>query len=165
METQKSEFDEPKAAAKEVSAAGETTDGSPKASPASRKPASSNASLSTPSAAKTIYQAVPPPKVADATPKASLSLEDAIKEVSNIVTSGKVSFTDVRAIKAVLTEHANLKGKVDKVKSLLGRSAKVQRETKIDLEASQKRLIQATREIERLLQKLDKLQSRPTHSK
>jgi hypothetical protein len=165
METQKSELDELNAAAKEVSAAGETTDGSPKASPASPKPASSNASFSTPPAAKTIYQAVPPPKVADATPKASLSLEDAIKEVSNIVTSGKVSFTDVRAIKAVLTEHANLKGKVDKVKSLLGRSAKVQRETKIDLEASQKRLIQATREIERLLQKLDKLQSRPTHSK
>jgi hypothetical protein len=166
METQKSEFDEPKAAVKEVSAAGETTDGSPKAAPASPKPAaSSNPSFSTPPAANNIYHAVPPPKAFEATPKASHSLEDAIKEVSNIVTSGKVTQADVPAIKAILTEHANLKGKVDKVKSLLGRSAKVQRETKIDLEASQKRLNLATREIERLNQKLDKLQSRPTHSK
>jgi DNA repair ATPase RecN len=165
METQKSELDESKAAAKEVSAAGETTNGALKATPASPKPASSDPSSSTPQGAKSIFHAAPLPKLAEATPKASHSLEDAIKEVSKIVTSGKVTQADVPAIKAILTEHANLKGKVDKVKALLGRSAKVQRETKIDLDASQKRLNQATREIERLNQKLDKLQSRPTHSK
>lgn len=169
---EKSKLDEPKkAAAKEVSAAGETTDGTPEAVPATPKPASSgNPSFSTPPAvAKNISHLIPPtsiPKATpNATPKATHSLEDAIKEVSNIVTSGKVTHADVPAIKAILTEHANLKEKVDKVKSLLGRSAKVQRETKIDLEAAQKRLNQATREIERLNQKLDKLQSRPTHSK
>lgn len=176
METQP-EFETPKAAEKEVSAAGENTNGTTKALPASPKPASSSPSFSTPPGAKNINHAIPPPKLVEvspkaapkvtptATPKASHSLEDAIKEVSNIVTSGKVTQADVPAIKAILTEHANLKGKVDKVKSLLGRSAKVQRETKIDLDASQKRLNQATREIERLNQKLDKLQSRPTHSK
>jgi len=62
-----------------------------------------------------------------------------------------------------LKEHVSLKEKVEKLKSLLGRSAKAQREAKVDSEAAQKRLVHALREIERLNKKLDKLQTRPTH--
>jgi septation ring formation regulator EzrA len=100
-----------------------------------------------------------------ATPKSSHSLEDANDEISKLIKSGKISAQDVPAVKAMLKEHASLKEKVDKLKSLLGRSAKAQRETKVDFEATQKRLSQALREIERLNQKLEKLQSRPTHRK
>lgn len=107
----------------------------------------------------------PPAVSSSSTPKPTLSLEDANEEVSKLIRNGKISPSDVFAVKAILKEHANLKEKVDKLKSLLGRSAKAQRETKVDLDASQKRLSQALREIERLNQKLDKLQSRPTHCK
>jgi hypothetical protein len=102
---------------------------------------------------------------ASVTPKASNTLEDANEELSKLVRSGKASSSDVPGIKAILKEHVSLKDKVDKLKSLLGRSAKAQRETKVDSDATQKRLSQALREIERLNQKLEKLQSRPTHRK
>jgi chromosome segregation ATPase len=97
--------------------------------------------------------------------KSSFSSQDARNELTRLLESGKIDTSDIPAIKTIIQEHFNLKEKVDKLKSLLGRSAKAQRETKVDLEASQKRLSQALREIERLNQKLDKLQSRPTHSK
>ena len=93
------------------------------------------------------------------------SLEDAHLEISNLLGAGKVFPEDVPAIQAILKEYVGLKEKVDKLKSLLGRSAKAQRETKVELEASQKRLSQALREIERLNKKLETLQSRPTHCK
>jgi hypothetical protein len=102
---------------------------------------------------------------AAATPKKSYSLEEANRELSTLIKSGKIATADVLAAHTMLRDHAALKEKVDKLKALLGRSSKVQRESKIDLEATQKRLNQALREIERLNQKLDKLQSRPTHSK
>jgi len=80
-----------------------------------------------------------------------------------LVNSKKIAVSDCKALKAILKEHTALKEKVDKLKSLLGRSAKAQRETKVDFEASQKRLSQALREIERLNQRLEKLQNRPSH--
>lgn len=105
-------------------------------------------------------------KAASAAPKSSShNLDDANKELFQLISSGKLTTADVPAISSILKEHVTLKEKVDKLKSLLGRSAKAQRETKVDLEATQKRLNQAIREIERLNQKLDKLQSRPTHRK
>lgn len=97
--------------------------------------------------------------------KVTHSLDDARKELSILINSKKITADDCQAIKATLQEHTTLKEKVDKLKSLLGRSAKAQRETKVDFEASQKRLGQALREIERLNQRLDKLQSRPSHCK
>ena len=90
-------------------------------------------------------------------------LDDANEELSQLIISGKITSDDVRSLKVSLKEHVSLKEKVEKLKSLLGRSAKAQREAKIDSEAAQKRLVQALREIERLNRKLDKLQARPTH--
>jgi len=95
--------------------------------------------------------------------KSTYSLDDANEELSQLIISGKITSDDVRCLKVTLKEHVSLKEKVEKLKSLLGRSAKAQREAKIDSEAAQKRLVQALREIERLNRKLDKLQTRPTH--
>eukprot|EP00980_Cylindrotheca_fusiformis_P018516 scaffold6124_cov122-Cylindrotheca_fusiformis.AAC.35 len=103
------------------------------------------------------------PKPAKAGTKKAHSLDDARKELSVLVNSKKITADECQAIKATLQEHTTLKEKVDKLKSLLGRSAKAQRETKVDFDASQKRLGQALREIERLNQRLEKLQSRPSH--
>lgn len=69
----------------------------------------------------------------------------------------------ITAIQTVLKDHDGLKDKVNKLKSLLGRSAKAQREAKVDLDATQKRLEAALREIERLNKKIEKLSNRPTH--
>jgi len=109
----------------------------------------------------------------DNTPKSGVSgptkpantSEDANNELARLKRDGKITLGDIENTTSVLKEHASLKEKVDKLKSLLGRSAKAQRETKVEFETTQKRLNQALREIERLNQKLDKLQSRPTHCK
>jgi hypothetical protein len=98
------------------------------------------------------------------TPK-KYSLDDARKELTLLITSSKITNQDCPAIRSILKEHVLLKEKVDKLKSLLGRSAKAQRETKVDFEASQKRLGNALREIERLSRRLETLQSRPSHCK
>lgn len=97
--------------------------------------------------------------------KSTHSVEDALKEIDLLTQNGRLSMEHITVTRSILKEHSSLKEKVDKLKSLLGRSAKAQREAKIDLEATQKRLSQSLREIERLNQKLDKLQSRPTHCK
>jgi chromosome segregation ATPase len=91
-----------------------------------------------------------------------VSLNDANEELSQLIIAGKISSDDVASTKSVLNDYTSLKEKVEKLKSLLGRSAKAQREAKIDLDASQKRLTSAMKEIERLHQKLDKLQTRPS---
>ena len=95
--------------------------------------------------------------------KQTHTLDDANEELSKLIISGKITSDDVRSLRTALNEHVALIEKVDKLKSLLGRSAKAQREAKIDSESSQKKLVQALREIERLNRKLDKLQTRPTH--
>lgn len=139
-------------------------DSNEKASPQAAAGESAKAP-STPAQRTTYHADAPKSAPLTATPKSSYTLEDANEEIVKLIKGGKTNAVDVPALKAVLKEHASLKDKVDKLKSLLGRSAKAQRETKVDLEATQKRLSQALRETERLNQKLDKLQSRPTHCK
>ncbi|KAG7364927.1 hypothetical protein IV203_038130 [Nitzschia inconspicua] len=118
------------------------------------------------SAANTIHDSssktAPPPLPSSAT-KSVYTLDDANEELSQLIFRGKLASNDVPCLKAILNEHVSLKEKVEKLKSLLGRSAKAQREAKMDADASQKRLTQAMREIERLHSKLEKLQSRPSH--
>ena len=92
-----------------------------------------------------------------------LSAERARVEVGRWIGSGKLSKVDSDALAVVLKEDDGLKEKVGKLKSLLGRSAKAQRESKVELDATQKRLDQALKEIERLNRKVDKLANRPTH--
>jgi hypothetical protein len=115
-------------------------------------------------------QTRPPSKLHTAAPASinkaaatSLTLDDANEELSQLIISGSVQTEDVKALKFILNEHVSLKEKVEKLKSLLGRSAKAQREAKMDSDASRKRLLQAMREIEGLKVKLEKLQTRPSH--
>ena len=75
----------------------------------------------------------------------------------------KLSVEEKEALASMLTEQDASKDKVAKLKSLLGRSAKAQREAKVELEATQKRLENSLKEIDRLQKKIDKLANRPTH--
>lgn len=93
----------------------------------------------------------------------AFSLEEANEEIAQLLTSGKVSQKEVSSLQGMMRDHAALKEKVNKLKSLLGRSAKAQREAKMELEGTSKKLEQALKEIERLNSKLEKLANRPTH--
>ena len=92
-----------------------------------------------------------------------LSIDEARVCLTQRMQAGLVDEADKDPIRLILREYDSMKEKVSKLKSLLGRSAKAQREAKVDLEATQKRLDQALREIERLQKKIDKLANRPTH--
>ena len=148
-ETAKQDESQPPSQEESLSSPGEVTSSTPK------KDVTAQSSQFRPEA--------PTPKSTPA--KATYSLEDAKSELSTLIKTSKISIDDCHAIKEILKEHMALKEKVDKLKSLLGRSAKAQRETKVDFEASQKRLGNALREIERLNQRLEKLQNRPSHCK
>jgi hypothetical protein len=93
----------------------------------------------------------------------AFSLEEANEEVAQLLTSGKVTQKEVSSLQGMMRDHAALKEKVNKLKSLLGRSAKAQREAKMELEGTTKKLENALKEIERLTTKLEKLSNRPTH--
>ena len=92
------------------------------------------------------------------------TVDEAFSVMEAMVIGGRAtSEHEKNCLKVLLTDHDALKDKIGKLKSLLGRSAKAQREAKIELETTQKRLQEATREIERLNEKVDKLATRPTH--
>jgi hypothetical protein len=94
----------------------------------------------------------------------TISADQALAEVGRwIKTGNKLSHVDNETLQVILKDHDALKDKTGKLKSLLGRSAKAQREAKVDLDATQKRLDQSLREIDRLNKKIDKLANRPTH--
>ena len=75
----------------------------------------------------------------------------------------KLNNADSAKLQILLNDYDVLRDKTSKLKSLLGRSAKAQREAKVELDATQKRLEASLREIERLQGKIDKLATRPTH--
>jgi hypothetical protein len=67
------------------------------------------------------------------------------------------------ALQELFRENDGLKEKCAKLKALLGRSAKAQRETKVEMESSHKKLDAAHKEIQRLKAKIEKLATRPSH--
>jgi hypothetical protein len=99
------------------------------------------------------------------TSKKAWSLEEANEEIALLLEGGKVSMLDVSSLQGLLRDYSALQDKVTKLKSLLGRSAKAQREAKVEVEMTQKRLDQALRDVERLQTKVNVLANRPTHSK
>lgn len=103
-----------------------------------------------------------PTKTPEQSSKA-FSLDEANEEVALLLQSGKVSQREVQSLQGMMRDHAMLKDKVDKLKSLLGRSAKAQREAKLNLESTQKRLEIAVQENESLKAKVEHLANRPTH--
>lgn len=92
-----------------------------------------------------------------------LSPDGAIECLHKWIKEGKIPQSEVGVMKTIVKDHDSQKDKIVKLKSLLGRSAKAQREAKVDLDATQKKLDNALREIERLNKKIDKLANRPTH--
>lgn len=95
--------------------------------------------------------------------KKELTADEAVETLHLWVKEGKLPVSDIAVLKVVVKDHDTQKEKIGKLKSLLGRSAKAQREAKVDLDATQKKLENALREIERLNKKIDKLANRPTH--
>ena len=65
-----------------------------------------------------------------AKPGASAPNVDSNEAVMKLVKSGKLSSQEAQAVKGLAKDHAALKIKVDRLKGLLGRSAKAQREAK-----------------------------------
>lgn len=104
-----------------------------------------------------------PKAVVDAPVNRAFSPEEANEEIALLLQSSKVSQKEVSALQGMMRDHVALRDKVSKLKSLLGRSAKAQREAKMELEGTQKRLEQAVRENEHLNSKLERLSNRPTH--
>jgi hypothetical protein len=95
--------------------------------------------------------------------KTTFTLEDAHDEVDLLLDTNRVTAQQVAAIQHVLKEHVALREKVVKLKSLLGRSAKAQREHKIELDTCRSKLKESTEQVEKLSQKVETLASRPTH--
>jgi hypothetical protein len=93
----------------------------------------------------------------------TFSVEDAKDELALLLESGRVTAQEVSALQAMTREIVAGKDKVSKLKSLLGRSAKAQRETKVEFEHTLKRLKETENKVERLEQKVTTLNSRPTH--
>lgn len=97
------------------------------------------------------------------TPKANPLIESANEELAVLLTSGKVSQREVSSLQTVIRDNVALRDKVTKLKSLLGRSAKTQKEAKVELNAARSKLEESRREVERLHRRVEHLESRPTH--
>mmetsp|Transcript_13536 Transcript_13536/g.20193 ORF Transcript_13536/g.20193 Transcript_13536/m.20193 type:complete len:555 (-) Transcript_13536:163-1827(-) len=89
--------------------------------------------------------------------------DDANEELAILLHAKKITQNDVSCLQSVIRENVSLREKVTKLKSLLGRSAKAQRDTKTDLDATKTRLDGAQQEIARLNARVESLASRPTH--
>jgi myosin heavy subunit len=106
------------------------------------------------------YSTPNPADTAPATPSQVLTPDQVRDEFRCINPNSPIN---VSKLQVLLKDYDSLKEKVGKLKSLLGRSAKAQREAKVELESTQKRLDASLREIDRLNKKIDKLVNRPTH--
>jgi hypothetical protein len=95
--------------------------------------------------------------------EASNSTEDLSTTLSNLLLSNTIPRSTISALQQILRENATLKEKNSKLKSLLGRSAKAQRDAKQELEQLKKRYEEISRTNERLEHRIEVLANRPTH--
>ncbi len=77
-------------------------------------------------------------------------------EIATLLLTNKITLTTSSKLQAMLRENVSLKEKNTKLKSLLSRSSKVSKETKVELDKAQ-------REVTRLTQRVEALANRPTH--
>jgi len=89
--------------------------------------------------------------------------EDLNEELATLLLQKQLPQTSVTALQNLLRENASLKEKNQKLKSLLGRSAKAQRDAKNELEAMKSSHEAAQRDVERLEKRVEVLANRPTH--
>jgi hypothetical protein len=107
----------------------------------------------------------PPPKPKPS-PKRTApqnELEQANDEIAKLLLTNRITVHESSKLQAILRENASLKEKVNKLKTLLARSAKASKETKQDLEQHRRLLDVAKKEVERLNDRVETLASRPTH--
>jgi hypothetical protein len=102
-------------------------------------------------------------RTADSDTSSTAYVDQVRAELFGWINNNKLDTHDARKLQILLKDYDSLKDKIVKLKSLLGRSAKAQREAKVDLEVTQKRLDHALRETDRLAKKIDRLANRPTH--
>lgn len=95
--------------------------------------------------------------------KSSNAIETTKAQVQEMIDRNELDADSSSSLQQLFRENEALKEKVVKLKALLGRSAKAQRETKVELDATSKKLDATFKENERLNAKIDKLASRPTH--
>ena len=95
--------------------------------------------------------------------EASNNTEDLSTTLSNLLLSNTIPQSTTSALQQILRENATLKEKNSKLKSLLGRSAKAQRDAKQELEQLKKRYEEISRTNERLEHRIEVLANRPTH--
>ncbi|KAL7494305.1 hypothetical protein ACHAWT_003112 [Skeletonema menzelii] len=111
--------------------------------------------------------AVPPSTPTRSPPSAEANTsnnnEDLSNTLSNLLLSNTIPQSTISTLQQILRENATLKEKNSKLKSLLGRSAKAQRDAKQDLEQLKKRYEEINREKERLKHRVEVLANRPTH--
>lgn len=99
----------------------------------------------------------------DVSNAATNTIQEANDEIANLLLENRITAHDSSKIQSVLRENAVLKEKIAKLKTLLTRSAKVSKETKLDLEQHKRLLDVAKKEVERLNYRIEELASRPTH--
>lgn len=77
-------------------------------------------------------------------------------EIATLLLTNKINLTTSSKLQTMLRENVSLKEKITKLKTLLARSSKVSKETKLELDKAQ-------REVLRLTQRVESLANRPTH--
>ena len=85
------------------------------------------------------------------------------EELATLLLQNQLPQSSVTALQNLLRENASLKEKNSKLKSLLGRSAKAQRDAKNELEQMNKSYEAARAEADRLEKRVEVLANRPTH--
>ena len=104
----------------------------------------------------------PPPQHQPSAAPSAL-IDQANEELAFLLTHGKINQSEVMALQKVIRENVALKEKVAKLKSLLAPSAKAQKDAKVELEGTRRRLEESNGEVRRLTARVDSLASRPTH--
>lgn len=110
--------------------------------------------LTTPTS--TMKQSSLPPSSSRASSKSNNDLEALNDEIATLLLTNKITLTTSSKLQSMLRENISLKEKITKLKALLSRSSKVSKETKVELEKSQ-------REAAILKQRVESLANRPTH--
>ena len=88
---------------------------------------------------------------------------DLNEELATLLLQKQLPQSSVTALQNLLRENATLKEKNNKLKSLLGRSAKAQRDAKNELEGMKKLYESSKKECDRLEKRVEVLANRPTH--
>jgi len=90
-------------------------------------------------------------------------IEEANDAIAQLLLDNRISVRESSKLQAILRENAILKEKVAKLKTLLARSSKASKETKLENLEYKRLLDVAKKEVERLNGRVEALASRPTH--